>query len=126
MIKNIEDVKPLHGLVALREYFLDSGESRIIVPGTANISSLIYEIVAVGPGSLLLNGDRAKMLVEPGDLVMVGDLQHGQAWVVPLKDGKSLKICPEQNLVAKVGHVATSPGSHEAPRIDLAEGIRLQ
>jgi co-chaperonin GroES (HSP10) len=121
MIKNIEDVKPLHAIVAVREYYLES-ESRLVTPNSANIESMVYEVVAVGPGSLLMTGERAKPLVEPGDLVMLGAVEMGRGWTLPVA-GKNLRLVPDDVILAKVGHVSTSPGSIEPPRI---EQVRLQ
>ena len=66
-------VRPLRDRVLVRR--LDEGEQKvggIIIPDTAKEKPQRAEVVAVGSGRILENGDRVPLTVKAGDRVLVG------------------------------------------------------
>ncbi len=66
-------VRPLHDRVLVKR--LEEDETTpggIIIPDTAKEKPQKGEVVAVGPGKTLDNGDIAPMNVKPGDKVLFG------------------------------------------------------
>jgi chaperonin GroES len=67
------NVRPLRDRVLVRR--LEEGEQKIggiIVPDTAKEKPQRAEVVAVGSGRILENGDRIALTVKAGDRVLVG------------------------------------------------------
>ena len=67
------NVRPLRDRVLVKR--LDEGEQKvggIIVPDTAKEKPQRAEVVAVGSGRILENGDRVPLTVKAGDRVLVG------------------------------------------------------
>jgi chaperonin GroES len=67
------NVRPLRDRVLVRR--LDEGEQKqggIIIPDTAKEKPQRAEVVAVGSGRILENGDRVPLTVKAGDRVLVG------------------------------------------------------
>ena len=67
------NVRPLRDRVLVKR--LDEGEQKvggIIVPDTAQEKPQRAEVVAVGSGRILENGDRVPLTVKAGDRVLVG------------------------------------------------------
>ena len=67
------NVRPLRDRVLVRR--LDEGEQKvggIIIPDTAKEKPQRAEVVAVGSGRILENGDRVPLTVKAGDTVLVG------------------------------------------------------
>jgi chaperonin GroES len=67
------NVRPLRDRVLVKR--LEEGEQKvggIIIPDTAKEKPQRAEVVSVGSGRTLENGDRVPLTVKPGDRVLVG------------------------------------------------------
>jgi chaperonin GroES len=68
------DLRPLHDRVLVRR--LDEGEARstggIIIPDSAKEKPQQAEVIAVGSGKLLENGERVAPQVKAGDRILFG------------------------------------------------------
>jgi chaperonin GroES len=66
-------IKPLHDRVLLRRVN-EEGRSAggIIIPDTAKEKPMKAQVIAVGPGERLKDGERRHMSVKPGDTVLIG------------------------------------------------------
>jgi chaperonin GroES len=67
------EIRPLHDRVIVKR--LEEGESRhgsIIIPDSAKEKPQQGEVVAVGDGKLLENGQRAKPDLKTGDRILFG------------------------------------------------------
>ncbi len=85
------NIRPLHDRVLLKR--LDEQESKIgsiIVPDTAKEKPQQAEVMGVGSGKLLENGERASMAVKVGDKVLFGKYS-----------GSDIKIEGEEYLVVR-------------------------
>jgi chaperonin GroES len=85
------NVRPLRDRVLVRR--LEEAEQNvggIIIPDTAKEKPQQAEVVAVGSGRLLENGDRVPLSVKPGDKVLLGK------W-----SGTDVKIDGEEYLILK-------------------------
>ncbi len=72
--------------------------SGIVLPDTAKEKSQRGKVIAVGPGRVLDNGDRAALEVSEGDTVMFA--KYGGTEVT--LDGKDLMILQERDIIAVV------------------------
>jgi chaperonin GroES len=85
------NVRPLRDRVLVRR--IEETEAKvggIIIPDTAKEKPQQAEVVAVGSGRLLENGDRVPLSVKPGDKVLLGK------W-----SGTDVKIDGEEYLILK-------------------------
>ena len=71
-------------------------EGGIVLPGSAAEKPSQGEVVAVGPGKTLANGDRTGVAVKEGDLVVFG--QYAGSNTVKI-DGDELVILNEQDIL---------------------------
>ncbi|MGH9613409.1 MAG: co-chaperone GroES [Bryobacteraceae bacterium] len=87
------DLRPLHDRVLLRR--LEEQETRIggiIIPDSAKEKPQQAEVVAVGNGKLLENGERVAPEVKPGDRILFGkysgsDIKiEGQEYLIVRED----------------------------------------
>ena len=65
------NLRPMNDRILVRR-IKSQGQSRIIVPDSAQEPALIGEVVAVGPGKRRENGSRQPLDVKPGQLVAFG------------------------------------------------------
>ena len=72
--------------------------SGIVLPDTAKEKSQRGKVIAVGPGRVLDNGNRAALEVSEGDTVMFA--KYGGTEVT--LDGKDLMILQERDIIAVV------------------------
>jgi chaperonin GroES len=72
--------------------------SGIVLPDTAKEKSQRGKVIAVGPGKVLDNGERAPIEVSEGDTVMFA--KYGGTEVT--LDGKDLMILQERDIIAVV------------------------
>jgi chaperonin GroES len=92
------NVKPLRDRVMVRR--LEEAEQKvggIIIPDTAKEKPQQAEVVAVGSGRILENGDRVPLSVKAGDKVLVGkwtgtDVKIDQTEYLILKEDEILGI----------------------------------
>lgn len=69
----------------------------LILPDTAREKPMQGKVVAVGPGKLLKNGERAEPSVKKGDTVVYGKYSGTEVKV----DGVEYKILRESEVLAK-------------------------
>jgi chaperonin GroES len=84
-------VKPLRDRVLVRR--IEEPEQKvggIIIPDTAKEKPLQAEVIAVGSGRLLDNGQKVELILKPGDKVLIGK------W-----SGTEVKIDDEELLILK-------------------------
>jgi chaperonin GroES len=92
-------VRPLDDRVVVEA--LEAAEKTtggILLPDTAKQKPQRGRVVAVGPGRLRDNGDRAALAVSKGDEVLFGRYAGNDIEV----DGRELKIMRESDILAKV------------------------
>jgi chaperonin GroES len=70
----------------------------IVLPDTAKEKPQKGKVIAVGPGKLLDNGERAPMSVAVGDEVLFGKYSGTDVEI----DGRELKILRESDILAKI------------------------
>jgi chaperonin GroES len=94
------NLRPLNDLVILRrQEKTETSEGGILLPGRAAEASVYGEVLAVGPGRVLDNGERSRMDVNVGDVVMF-DADYARPSKV---DGEEVLIVAAENLIATVG-----------------------
>jgi chaperonin GroES len=71
----------------------------IFLPENAKEKPQQGKVLAVGPGKLLDNGERAKPDVAPGDIILFGKYSGTEITV----DGVEVIILRENDILAKVG-----------------------
>jgi chaperonin GroES len=94
------NVKPLRDRVLVRR--LEEPEQKvggIIIPDTAKEKPQQAEVVAVGSGRLLENGDRVPLTVKPGDKVLVGKWTGTDVKI----DGTEYLILKEDEILGILG-----------------------
>jgi len=85
------NLKPLHDRIIVKRLESETmTKGGIIIPDTAKEKPIQGEVIAVGPGKLLENGDRAKMEVKKGDRVLFS--RYG---------GTEVKIDGEEHLILR-------------------------
>jgi len=67
------NIRPLHDRVVLKRWEAEKTTAGgIVIPDTAKEKPVQAEVVAVGPGKSLDNGEIRPVTVKPGDKVLVG------------------------------------------------------
>lgn len=67
------NIRPLHDRVVLQRWEAEKTTAGgIVIPDTAKEKPVQAEVVAVGPGKSLDNGEIRPVTVKPGDKVLVG------------------------------------------------------
>ena len=92
-------IRPLHNRVVIKR--LEAEEktaSGIVLPGTATEKPDMGEVVAVGNGKVLDNGERRALELKTGDKVIFGKYS-GQAVKV---DGEELLVMREEDIMGIV------------------------
>ena len=92
-------VRPLDDRVVIRP--ADSEEvtaGGIVLPDSAKEKPQRGEVIAVGSGRLLENGDRAALSIDVGDVVIYGKFGGADMEV----NGEEVKILRESEILAKV------------------------
>ncbi len=85
------NLKPLHDRIIVKRLESETvTKGGIIIPDTAKEKPIQGEVVAVGPGKLLENGERSKMEVKKGDRVLFS--RYG---------GTEVKIDGEEHLILR-------------------------
>lgn len=93
------NIKPLDDRVVLEIQEADNEtESGIVLPDSAKEDPQRGEVVAVGPGKLLGNGDRKSPDVDEGDVVIFGKYAGTDVEI----GGSEYKIVKENELQAKL------------------------
>jgi chaperonin GroES len=90
------DLRPLHDRVLVTR--LEEGEQRqggIIIPDTAKEKPQQAEVVAVGNGKLLENGERTNVEVKPGERILFGKYSGSEIKI----EGKEYLILKEDEIL---------------------------
>ena len=92
-------IRPLHDRVVIKRVEAEEKtQSGIVLPGTAAEKPDIGEVISVGPGKLLENGNVQKLSVKTGDRVLFGKYS-GQTVKV---DGEEYNVVREEDILAIV------------------------
>jgi len=70
----------------------------IVLPDTAKEKPLIGKVIAVGPGKLMDNGQRAAMSVKKNDTVLFGKYSGSEVEV----DGEDYKVLRESEILGVI------------------------
>ncbi|HML73565.1 MAG TPA: co-chaperone GroES [Anaerohalosphaeraceae bacterium] len=70
----------------------------IVLPDTAKEKPLIGKVIAVGPGKLMDNGQRAPMSVKKNDTVLFGKYSGSEVEV----DGEDYKVLRESEILGVI------------------------
>jgi chaperonin GroES len=90
-------VKPLNDRVLLKALEqTETTKAGIIIPDTVKEKPEKGEVVAIGPGKLMENGQRAAMSVKPGDKVLFKKYSPDEFKV----DGETLLMLEESDILA--------------------------
>ena len=93
------NIRPLHDRVlAKRVEEAEQVRGGIIIPDTAKEKPQEAEIIAVGPGKVQDNGDRAPMDVSEGDRVLIGKYSGSEIKI----DDEDYVILREDEILAVV------------------------
>ena len=93
-------IRPLHDRVVVKR--LEQEEQvrgGIIIPDTAKEKPQEAEVIAVGPGKLRDNGERAPLDVSAGDRVLVGKYSGNEIKI----DDQEMVILREDEILAVIG-----------------------
>jgi chaperonin GroES len=94
------NVKPLRDRVLVRR--IEEAEQKvggIIIPDTAKEKPLQAEVMAVGTGRLLDNGEKVELAVKKGDKVLIGKWSGTEVKI----DGEELLILKEDEILGILG-----------------------
>jgi chaperonin GroES len=94
------NVKPLRDRVLVRRLEEEEQKSGgIIIPDTAKEKPQQAEVVAVGSGRILENGEKVPLAVKPGDKVLVGKWSGTDVKI----DGTEYLILKEDEILGILG-----------------------
>ena len=92
-------IRPLNDRVVIKRVEAEEKtQSGIVLPGTAAEKPDIGEVISVGPGKLLENGNVQELSVKTGDRVLFGKYS-GQTVKV---DGEEYNVVREEDILAIV------------------------
>jgi chaperonin GroES len=92
-------LRPINDRVIVRRIAEDSmTKGGIVLPDTAKEKPIEGEVVGVGNGKLLENGQRSSMTVKPGDKVLFGKYAGTEI----KRDGEELVVLREEELLATI------------------------
>ena len=98
--EHIVNIRPLHDRVVVKR--LESEETSaggIVLPGSAQEKPMMGEVVAVGTGRVLENGDKRALDVKVGDKVLFGKYSGTEIKL----EGQELMVMREDDLLAVLG-----------------------
>ncbi|MFY0677671.1 MAG: co-chaperone GroES [Neptuniibacter sp.] len=91
-------IRPLHDRVVVRRKEEEATTaSGIVLPGSAQEKPNQGEVIAVGEGRLLENGERQALSVQVGDIVLFGPGGYGGPESIKI-DGEELLILSESGI----------------------------
>lgn len=95
------NIKPLGDRIVVKviEAVEEKTASGIVLPDTAKEKPQQGEVIAVGPGRILDNGERVPLEVAAGDRVIYSKYAGTEVKI----DGEELLIISERDVLAKVG-----------------------
>lgn len=89
-------IRPLHDRVVVKR--LESEKTTpggIVIPDNAKEKPISAEVIAVGNGKLLANGDKRSLTVKTGDKVLIGKYAGTEVKV----DGEDLVVLREDDIL---------------------------
>ncbi len=90
------NIRPLHDRVVIRRWEEEkTTPGGIVIPDTAKEKSMQAEVVAVGDGKLLDNGQIRALEVKPGDKVLIGKYSGTEVKL----DGKEYIVLREDDIM---------------------------
>ena len=90
-------LRPLHDRVIIKRLEVETKSAGgIVIPDTATEKPIKGEVVAVGAGKILENGNVRALAVKAGDKVLFGKYSGTEVKV----DGEELLVMREEDLVA--------------------------
>lgn len=93
------NIKPLHDRVVVRRLEEErTSAGGIVIPDTATEKPMMGEVVAVGTGKLLDNGDVRSMAVKAGDRVLFGKYAGTEVTI----KGEELVVMREDDIMGIV------------------------
>lgn len=91
------NIRPLHDRVVVKRVEEEkTSPGGIVIPDTAAEKPQRGEVVAVGDGKILDNGERRKLDVKPGDKVLFGKFAGQEVKV----DGEDVLVMEEDKVLA--------------------------
>ena len=92
-------IRPLHDRVVLRPIEAETRSSGgILIPDSAAEKPVQGEVLAVGPGTLLENGQHRPLAVKAGDRVLYGKYSGTEVKL----DGEELLVIRESDILAVI------------------------
>ena len=93
------NIRPLHDRVVVRRLDEDTkSPGGIVIPDTAKEKPIQGEVVAVGNGKILENGDTRPLDVKPGDKVLFGKYSGTEVKL----SGEELLVMREEDIMGVV------------------------
>ena len=93
------NIRPLDDRVVVKPLDVEEKTAGgIVLPDTAKEKPQTAEVLAVGPGKLMDNGDRAGLSVKVGDQVIYGKYSGTEIKV----EGDEVKILRETDILGKI------------------------
>lgn len=94
-------IKPLYDRVVVRRLEAETTtDSGIIIPDSAAEKPSQGEVIAVGDGIALDNGELRALAIKPGDRVLFGKYSGSEVKV----DGQELLVMKESDILAVIEH----------------------
>lgn len=91
------DIRPIHDRIIVKRIEEDEvTEGGIVLPDTAREKSVAGEVIAVGPGKILNNGELRPMSINVGDTVLFGKYSGTEIKV----KGEYVVVMREDDVVA--------------------------
>jgi len=117
-------LRPLHDRVIIKRLEAETKSAGgIVIPDTATEKPIKGEVIAVGAGKILENGNVRALAVKAGDKVLFGKYSGTEVKV----DGEELLVMREEGLVAGIGGLTrTLARCLEASRASAKAAGRMQ
>ena len=94
------NIRPLHDRVIIRRMEEEkTSPGGIVIPDSATEKPIKGEVVAIGKGKILENGDVRPLDVKVGDIILFGKYSGTEVSV----DGEELLVMREDDITAIVG-----------------------
>ena len=94
------NIRPLHDRVIIRRMEEEkTSPGGIVIPDSATEKPIKGEVVAIGKGKILENGDVRPLDVKVGDMILFGKYSGTEVSV----DGEELPVMREDDITAIVG-----------------------
>ena len=92
-------IRPLHDRVIVRRQEEETtSPGGIVIPDSATEKPIRGEVISVGPGKILDNGESRPLDVKPGDLVLFGKYGGTEVKV----DGEELLVLREEDIMGVI------------------------